>query len=293
MAGEMFMPDFPIIDAHVHFYDVEKLNYSWMPNVPSLNHTSLVKEFDQARGKVDVDGIVFVEVDIDPGLHIEEAKFVAGLAEGDKRLSAIVAHAPLEKGLAIEADLEKLQHIKGVKGIRRLIQGEVDPSMCIAPDFVDAVNLLPKYGMSFDICIRHYQLVYAIELIKKCPNVRFILDHIAKPDIKNGLMEPWKSQILEMAKLPNVVCKVSGVATEADHQAWTRQQLRPYIEHVIESFGFDRVMFGSDWTVATLALEYPTWVDILDEVLAGTSVDEKRHFWRGTAIEAYKLPFLV
>ena len=285
------MPDFPIIDSHVHFYDVEKLNYSWMPNVPSLNHTSLVKEFDQARGKVEVDGIVFVEVDIDPGLHIEEAKFVAGLAEGDKRLSGIVAHAPLEKGRAIEADLEKLSHIKGVKGIRRLIQGEVDPSMCIAPDFVDAVKLLPKYGMSFDICIRHYQLVYAIELIKKCPNVRFILDHIAKPDIKHGLMEPWKSQIREMAKLPNVVCKVSGVATEADHKTWTRQQLRPYIDHVIESFGFDRVMFGSDWTVATLALDYPTWVDILDEVLAGTSMDEKRHFWRGTAIEAYRLPF--
>ena len=287
------MPDFPIIDAHVHFYDVEKLNYSWMPNVPSLNHTSLIKDFDQARGKVEVDGIVFVEVDIDPGLHIEEAKFVAGLAEADKRLSAIVAHAPLEKGRAIEADLEKLSHIQGVKGIRRLIQGEVDPSMCIAPDFVDAVNLLPKYGMSFDICIRHYQLVYAIELIKKCPNVRFILDHIAKPDIKNGLMDPWKSQIREMAKLPNVVCKVSGVATEADHQAWTREQLRPYIDHVIESFGFDRVMFGSDWTVATLALDYPTWVDILDEALTGTSIDEKRRFWRGTAIEAYRLPFAV
>ena len=287
------MPDFPIIDAHVHFYDVEKLNYSWMPNVPSLNHTSLVKDFDQARGKVDVDGIVFVEVDIDPGLHIEEAKFVAGLAEADKRVSGIVAHAPLEKGRAIEADLEKLSHIQGVKGIRRLIQGEVDPSMCIAPDFVDGVNLLPKYGMSFDICIRHYQLVYAIELIKKCPNVRFILDHIAKPDIKNGLMDPWKSQIREMAKLPNVVCKVSGVATEADHQAWTREQLRPYIDHVIESFGFDRVMFGSDWTVATLALDYPTWVDILDEALTGTSIDEKRRFWRGTAIEAYRLPFAV
>lgn len=285
------MPDFPIIDAHVHFYDVEKLNYSWMPTVPSLNHTSLVKDLDQARGKVDVDGIVFVEVDIDPGLHIEEAKFVAGLAEADKRVSGIVAHAPLEKGRAIEADLEKLSHIQGVKGIRRLIQGEVDPSMCIAPDFVDGVNLLPKYGMSFDICIRHYQLVYAIELIKKCPNVRFILDHIAKPDIKNGLMEPWKSQIREMAKLPNVVCKVSGVATEADHQAWTREQLRPYIDHVIESFGFHRVMFGSDWTLATLALDYPTWVDILDEVLTGTSIDEKRRFWRGTAIEAYRLPF--
>ncbi len=285
------MPDFPIIDSHVHLYDIEKLNYSWMPNVPSLNHTSLISDFDQARGKVAVDGIVFVEVDIDPGLHIEEAEFVAGLAKSDSRLAGIVAHAPLEKGAAVAEDLEKLKQIKGVTGVRRLIQGEADPSMCIAPAFVEGVNLLPRFGMSFDICIRHYQLAYAIELVKKCPDVSFILDHIAKPDIKNGLVEPWKSQIREMAKLPNVVCKISGVATEADHKAWTREQLRPYIEHVIESFGFNRGMFGSDWTVATLALDYPTWVDILDEVLASSSAAEKRQFWRGTAIKAYQLPF--
>jgi len=285
------MPNFPIIDSHVHLYDIEKLNYSWMSGVPRLNHTTVMSDFDQARGKVAVDGLIFVEVDVDPGLHLAEAEFVSRLAEKDRRIGAIVAHAPLEKGKAIAADLEKLKHIQGVKGVRRLIQGEADPSMCIAPDFVDAVRLLPDYGMSFDICIRHYQLVYAIELVKKCPNVSFILDHIAKPDIKNGLMEPWKSQICEMAKFPNVVCKMSGVATEADHNAWTREQLRPYIEHVIESFGFERVMFGSDWTVATLALDYPTWVDILDEVLKGTSVDEQRGFWRGTAIDAYRLPF--
>jgi L-fuconolactonase len=283
------MPDFPIIDSHVHLYDIEKLHYAWMAGAPSLNHTTLMSDFDQAREKVAVEGLVFVEVDVDPGLHIAEAEFVAGLAEKDRRIGAIVAHAPLEKGKAIAANLEKLKHIQGVKGVRRLIQGEADPSMCIAPDFVDAVRLLPHYGMSFDLCIKHYQLVYAIELVKKCPDVMFILDHIAKPDIKNGLIEPWRSQMVELAKLPNVVCKISGVATEADHGAWTREQLRPYIEHVIDSFGFDRVMFGSDWTVATLALDYPTWVDILDEVLIHASSDEKRHFWRGTAIKAYRL----
>jgi len=285
------MPNFPIIDSHVHLYDIEKLHYSWMKNVPSLNQTTVLKDFDEARGRVDVEGIVFVEVDVDPGLHVEEAQFIAGLAEKDPRLAGIVAHVPVERGMAIEADLKKLKEIKGVKGVRRLIQGEADPSMCIAPGFVDGVRLLAKYEMSFEICIKHFQLIYAQELIRKCPDVQFVLDHIAKPDIKNGLVEPWKSQIRELAKFPNVVCKISGVATEADHQHWTREQLRPYIEHSIDSFGFDRVMFGSDWTVATLALDYPSWVDILDDILADASTSEKQQFWRETAIKTYRLPF--
>ena len=285
------MPDFPIIDSHVHLYDIEKIQYSWMADVPSLNKTTVMRDFDIARGTVAVEGLVFVEVDADPGFYLDEAKFVASLAENDSRISAIVAHAPLEKGLAVKDELEKIKQIKNVKGIRRLIQGEHDPSMCIATDFIEAVRLLSHYDLSFDICIRHYQLTYAIELVRRCPNTRFILDHIAKPDIKNGLLEPWKFQIRELAELPNVVCKISGVATEADHSQWTRNLLRPYIEHVIESFGFSRVMFGSDWTVATLAVDYPTWVNVLDDVLADASSDERNHFWRKTAIEAYNLPF--
>ena len=283
------MPDFPIIDSHVHLYDVEHLRYSWMSGVPQLAHTTKMPEFDQARGAVDVERLVFVEVDIDPGFHLDEARFVAGLAETDNRIGAIVAHAPIHKGKSVEADLIALKQISGVKGVRRLIQQEPDPTVILNPNFIDGVKLLKKYDLSFDMCIKHYQLAYAIELIKRCPDVPFIFDHIGKPDIRNGLVEPWKSQMRELAKLPNVVCKISGVVTEADHQSWTRGQLRPYIEHTIDVFGFDRVMFGSDWTVATLALSYPTWVDILDEILSVASLDEKRKFWRDTAIKAYRL----
>ncbi len=283
------MPDFPIIDSHVHLYDVEQLRYSWMSGVPQLAHTTRMDEFDEARGPVDVERLVFVEVDVDPGLHLDEARFVAGLAEKDTRIGAIVAHAPVHKGKSVEADLVALKAIAGVKGVRRLIQQEPDPTIMLSHDFIEGIRLLARFDLSFDVCIKHYQLAYAIELIKRCPDVSFILDHIGKPDIRNGMIEPWKSQMRELARLPNVVCKISGVVTEADHRSWTRDQLHPFIEHTISVFGFDRTMFGSDWTVATLALNYPTWVEILDERLAGSSDQEKQNFWRNTAIKSYRL----
>lgn len=285
------MPDFPIIDSHVHLYDVKQLRYGWMAGAPRLAATHEMSEFDVARGKVAVDGLVFVEVDIDPGLHIDEARYVAGLAQKDSRIKAIVAHAPVHRGQKIEADIATLASIHGVKGVRRLIQQEADPNLILSDDFLDGVRLLAKYGLSFDICIRHWQIQYAVELVKRCPDVLFIFDHIGKPDIRNGFFEPWASQLRELAQLPNITCKLSGVVTEADHQTWNRDQLRPYIDHVINTFGFDRVMFGSDWTVCTLATDYPTWVDIVDEAIKTASESEKQKLWRETAIRAYRLDF--
>jgi L-fuconolactonase len=132
-------------------------------------------------------------------------------------------------------------------------------------------------------------MVFAIELARRCPDVQFVLDHIGKPGIKHGLREPWWSQIRELAALPNVTVKVSGVITEADHAAWTAAQVKPYVAHVIESFGFDRVMYGSDWTVSELTHRYPQWVAILDEVVAGASQSEQRALYRNTAKRVYRL----
>lgn len=283
------MPDFPIIDSHVHLYDVKRLRYGWMSGAPSLGKTHEMPEFDAARGKTEVAGLVFVEVDVDPGLHVDEARYVADLAQHDKRIKAIVAHVPVHEGKNIEADLVKLAAINGVRGVRRLIQQEADPNIVLSDAFLDGVRLLAKYGLSFDICIRHWQIQYAIELVKRCPDVSFIFDHIGKPDIRHGFFEPWASQLKELARLPNIVCKLSGVVTEADHKAWTRDQLRPYIDHVLNTFGFDRVMFGSDWTVCTLATDYPTWVDVVDAATRSASTDEKKKLWRDTAIRAYRL----
>jgi predicted TIM-barrel fold metal-dependent hydrolase len=283
------MPAFPIIDSHVHLYDVEKFSYGWLKGVPKIARTYLLEDFDKARGPVDVEKLVFAEVAVDPGLHLKEAAFIQGLADGDPRLAGIVAHAPMEKGKAVEADLVALKQNKALRGIRRLIETERDPSFCLEPGFIEAVNLLPKYDLTFDICVKHTGMAYAVELAKRCPDVSFVLDHIGKPDIKHGLRAPWWRQIVEIANLPNVVCKVSGVITEADHQHWTPDQVKPYVAHVIESFGFDRVMYGSDWTVSELTHPYPKWVEILDEVVAEASEAEQRKLYRDTVTRIYRL----
>jgi L-fuconolactonase len=182
-----------------------------------------------------------------------------------------------------------LKKLRNVRGIRRLIEIERIPSFCLEPDFLAALRLLPKHALTFDICVKHTAMAYALELVKRCPEVSFVLDHIGKPDIKNGLREPWWSQIRELAKYPNVVCKVSGVITEADHLKWTPDQVKPYVAHVIDSFGFNRVMYGSDWTVSELSHTYPAWVGILDEVASGASDEELRNLYRNTAIRTYRL----
>jgi L-fuconolactonase len=283
------MPKFPIIDAHVHLYDVKRFSYGWLANVPKINRTYGLEDFDAARGPVVVDKLVFAEVAVDPGLHLGEAAFIQELADRDPRLCGIVAHAPLEKGLAVEADILTLKKLRNISGIRRLIETERNPAFCLEPEFLVALRLLPKHNLTFDICVKHTAMAYALELVKRCPEVSFVLDHIGKPDIKNGLREPWWSQIRELAKYPNVVCKVSGVITEADHQKWTVDQVKPYVAHVIESFGFDRVMYGSDWTVSELSHAYPAWVGIIDEVTSGASEAELRNLYRNTAIRTYRL----
>jgi L-fuconolactonase len=283
------MPDFPIVDAHVHLYDIERLSYGWLRDVPKINRTSLLEDFDKARGAVEVDTIVFAEVAVDPGLHLDEARFVQELAERDKRLAGIIAHAPLEKGAAVESDLVALLENRSLRGVRRLIETEKDPSFCLEPGFIEGVKLLARFGLTFDICVKHWAMVFALELARRCPDVRFVLDHMGKPGIRQGLWEPWASQIRELARLPNVVVKLSGVITEADHALWTKADVVPYVRHVIDCFGFERCMYGSDWSVSSLTHAYPAWVAILDEVITGASLDEQRQLYCETALRTYRL----
>lgn len=284
------MPDFPIIDSHVHLYDVARFRYAWLSRVPKINRTYLLDDFDAACGPVQVDRIVFAEVAVDPGLHVQEAAFVQEMADADKRLAGMVAHAPVEKGAAVEDDLAALAKFSTLRGIRRLIETEADPGICLQPGFLEGVRRVGQHGLTFDICVKHWGLVFAIELVRRCPDVQFVLDHIGKPGIKHGLREPWWGQMRELAALPNVVVKISGVITEADHTAWKPADVKPYVAHTLECFGFERCMYGSDWTVAELTHRYPAWVQILDEVVAGATPGEQRQFYRGTATRIYRLP---
>ena len=283
------MPDFPIVDAHVHLYDPALLRYSWMRGAPAIDKSHLLADFDRACGEVAVEAFVFAEVAADPGQHLAEARFADARAAQDPRLAAILAPAPLERGAAVAEDLAALAAMPRVKGIRRLIQGEADPGMCLAPEFLAGLRLLPRYGFSFDICVRHFALVYGLELARRCPDTLFVLDHIGKPDIRHGLREPWRGQLRELARLPNVMCKLSGVVTEADHASWTPATVRPYIEHALDCFGFSRTMFASDWPVSSLTHGYGDWAAIVDDIVAAASPDEKRALFRDTARRAYRL----
>jgi L-fuconolactonase len=149
--------------------------------------------------------------------------------------------------------------------------------------------MLPEYGLSFDICIYHPQMGDAIELVKQCPNVSFVLDHSGKPGIKAGLLDPWRAQMTELAALPNVWCKLSGLVSEADIQNWTPAQLQPYIDHVLSAFGVDRVMFGSDAPVLYLAGTYEKWVRTLRAATAHLSEADQQKLWRDNAIAFYRI----
>lgn len=283
------MIDFAITDTHVHLLDTSRFKYSWAAGAPKLGRDWTIHDLEHATKPYMIESMVFVEVDVDYPQHMDEAEWVQQLAQGDSRLKGCVGSLPLEEGPKLEADLERLSEFPVMRGIRRLIQNKSDPEFVLRPDFIAATRLLPKYNFSFDVCIYHHQFGNVIEFIRRCPEVSFILDHIGKPGIKDGLLEPWKRHIRELSQLPNVMCKLSGVTTEADHANWTRDQLRPYIDHVIDSFGFDRIMYGGDWPVAELAGKYTDWIQVLDWATAGCTPEEKRKLFRDNGIRAYRL----
>lgn len=283
------MIDFPIIDSHIHLLDQRRFGYAWADGAPMLKRDWTVDDLAACARPYTIEGLVFVEVDVDMPQYLDEADWLESLAKRDKRVLGAVACLPLERGKAIEAEIARIAKLSVIRGVRRLIQNQPDPDYVLKPGFLEAVRLLPKYDLSFDICIFHHQLPNTLEMMRRCPDVAFVLDHIAKPAIKTGLIDPWRQQMREMAAMPNVVCKLSGLTTEADHEAWTREQLRPYIDHVIECFGPDRVMYGGDWPVCELAGAYVRWLETLDWATAGLSPAEKRKLFRNNAVKAYRL----
>ncbi|WP_425417653.1 amidohydrolase family protein [Oricola indica] len=283
------MPDFPIIDSHLHIWNPKALDYPWLAAAGKLNRAYLPADYRAACGTVEVEAMVFLECDAHPDRAFDEAHWVLQQARTDPRIAALVCFARLEQGDAVRGHLEKLAGIEKVVGVRRIYQDEPDTSFCLQPGFIEGVRALAEFGLSFDMCIKHPHLEASIELASQCPDTRIVLDHIGKPGIEAGLMEPWRTQMAELAACENVVCKLSGVATEADHEHWVRADLRPYIDVALDAFGPDRIMFGGDWPVATMAIEPPEWVSVVDEAVAHYSEAERRSIYRGTASRFYKL----
>ncbi len=254
-----------IVDSHVHIWDTERFPIPWLENIPDLNKRIWIDDYFTATAGLPVEGFVYLQVEVAPPYALIEAQTIASLAEVDARLLAIVPWAPLEEGEKVRVFLEQLVSISPkIKSIRRIVQAEPDPEFCLQPGFVRGNQLVADYGLTSEICCNHTQLAANVELVRQCPDTQFILNHIAKPDIRAAAFEPWASQMSELASLGNVVCKISGATTEADLSSWTIDDVRPYVEHALTVFGEDRVLFGSDWPVVTQAATYPRWVETVE-----------------------------
>jgi len=282
-------PRGPIVDTHLHLWDPHHLRYPWLDGHALLQRAYLLPDYARATRDLDVAAAVFVQCEAETAHALREAAWVQSLADADPRIAGIVAWAPLERGAGAARDIAALAAHRLLRGVRRIIQFEPDPTFCLQPAFIDGVRLLAANRLTFDICIDHRQMAAALQFAAQVPEVTMVLDHIGKPDIRGRRVEPWAAQLREFAALPHVHCKISGVATEADHARWTEPELRRYLDVAFDCFGFDRVMFGGDWPVALQAIGYRAWVELLDRHLAGARPDERRRFWHDNAMQFYRL----
>lgn len=284
------MLDIPIVDTHVHLWNPAHFRMLWTDDIALLNRPYTAEIYHEQTMGVPIEAMVFVECGVEPQYAFLEARWAVACAHADPHIQAIVAAAPVEFGLRTRSYLEALVALgPRIKGVRRNLQDEGDLEACLHDDFVRGVQLLSEYRLSFDLCIRHWQLPAITALVRCCPETQFILDHLGKPDVKEHLLDPWREQIRELAALSNVACKMSGLVTEADLSAWQPDDLAPYLLHVLEVFGEDRVTFGGDWPVVLLASPYARWVETLQALTASMTETAKRKLWNENARRLYRL----
>jgi L-fuconolactonase len=279
-----------ILDTHVHLWDPDRFEMPWLAGDRVLEQRYDLARFDAAIAGTTVAALVYVQVEVAVPFALLEAEEVVRLAQTDSRIRAMVPWAPLEYGQRAEPYIERLLSLGPLTtSVRRLVQDEPDPEFCLRPRFVEGIRLLASYDLGFDLCVRHAQLPAVTQLVELAPNVRFVLDHSGKPDIRSASIEPWRQQIQELARRENVVCKLSGLVTEANHAGWKTDDLRPYVETVLEAFGPMRIMFGGDWPVVLLASSYRRWLDVALELTAALSPAERSSIFWGTGSSFYRL----
>jgi L-fuconolactonase len=276
-----------VVDTHAHFWDVERLTYPWIEKGSPFDRSFHLDDYQRASAGLPIERMVFVECDAAARCSIAEAEWVAGLARIDPRIQGIVARVSLLEDGA-EATLETMAGMPLMRGIRDNIQGHA-PGFALQDGFVRGVRDVHRHGLHFELCLKHHQLDEAIELVRRCPEGRFVLDHCGKPDIKAGLRQPWRSQIRDMARLPNIVCKISGLVTEADWENWQPDDVLWYARAATEAFGPDRIMFGSDWPVNEVAGGYVRWFALAEALAAPWTQSERDSFFRKNAERVYRL----
>ena len=276
-----------VVDSHVHFWDPAVLQYPWLDAVPDLQRAFLPRDLESLSART-VDGVVFVEANAASREATREVDFVEHLCGDERRIVGIVAYVDLLDGTGRADALDALAARKRVVGVRHNIQGH-PTGFCLQAAFVDGVRQVSSHGLPFDLCATEDQLPDVVRLVQLCPDAQFVLDHCGKPAIRANAMESWMASIASLAESANVVCKVSGLLTEACEEQRTLEALRPYLDHVHASFGVDRLLYGSDWPVLTLAGGTAVWRGIVDEFTAAWGDAERDAFYAGNAMRTYGL----
>ena len=276
-----------IIDTHLHLIDRSALRYPWLAGVPALNRDFSYEDYATEAQRVGVERVLHMEVDVDPADIEAETARVAGLSRqpGSMLTGVIASCRPEEADFATY--LERQQKNPFVKGFRRVLH-VVPDDLSEGVLFRENIKRLGGTGLTFDLVVLPHQIPKAIALADLAPDVQFVLDHCGVPDIKANAEHPWREHMSEMARRPNVMAKISGVVAYGG-PAWTVETLRPYVEHTIGSFGWDRVVWGSDWPVCTLGGGLSTWVAATHALLAGCSAGERERLLSGNARKLWRL----
>jgi len=277
--------NYKTIDAHQHFWQFDPVRDNWInEEMAIIQHDFLPQQLEKILSENGIDGSVIVQSDQSE----KENEFQLNNAARYDFIRGVVGWVDLQ-ATDIEEKLLYYQQFKKLKGFRHVLQGEPQRDLMLQPAFKNGIGLLNKYGFSYDVLIFPDQLKYAAQLAAAFPDQPFVIDHIAKPKIKDGLIADWKKDIFSLAAHENVVCKISGMVTEADWKNWRAEEFTPYLDTIVAAFGTDRIMYGSDWPVCLVAADYAKTKQIVDDYFSQFSADEQAAFYGKTASAFYKL----
>ncbi|MBK8089737.1 MAG: amidohydrolase family protein [Chitinophagaceae bacterium] len=273
-----------IIDTHQHFWKYDPFVYDWITEDMSV----IRKDFLP----IDLAEVLKAEkietcISVQANQTEAETEWLVKMADENDFIAGVVGWVDLRSNL-IEEWLQYFKQYKKLKGFRHVLQGE-EPSFMLLESFLHGISKLNEYGYTYDILIFPHHLEAALQLVKKFPDQRFIIDHIAKPSIKDGKIDEWKADMKTISKQQNVYCKLSGMVTEADWKNWSKENLTPYIDTVVNCFGTDRIMFGSDWPVCLVASSYEKWLNVIKEYFASYTMEEQEKVFSKNAIRFYNL----
>ena len=273
------------IDAHQHFWKFDAQRDSWITDdMAVIRRDFLPHDLLPQLQEADMDGCVAVQASESE----EENEFLLSLAAENNFIKGVVGWVDFCAD-DVEERLSFYAQNQTMKGFRHILQKEANRAFMSEPEFTKGIAKLNQFGFTYNILILHDQLPFIPKFIQQFPEQKFVIDHLAKPDIKKGEIKIWQKQMKEVAQHQNVWCKVSGMITEADWKTWQAEHLTPYLDAVWEVFGANRLMFGSDYPVCNVAGSYSQWVNILKAFTAQFSEDEKAAFWGKTAISFYNL----